>query len=392
MTVEAADTETHDGVPARLRDGYEVHRAGLRHGMDVLLLPRQVLTLRRDGGDELGFVHGVPQPSTLAAVTYAQDKRMRRELLAAAGVPVPPGASFAIGREVERARRFAAEIGYPVVVKPAVGDNMSEVAAGLADDDALDRAIEYLRTPELERPLFGRSAYALTLLLEADEEDGRAVAPAGYQFFLEKHVSGECLRLVVHEGSVVSAVLWPGGGAPPADVTGQMHESVAALATRAVAALPGLTVAAVDLVLDDHRRPVDAQQVAVVEFSERPWLAAQAGLDDTLSRGVGEALLRRYAEQAGVALGPAADNVSVSFEVEGATSPPDVATAMRSTLGEYRLSGEVEVADQVGGTVHGTLDGQPDGVAAMFEHLLDGRLRNQRAMLVAAEHRSRTDE
>src|SRR5690606_41279686 len=156
-----------------------------------------MMTRPAEGGPELSFVHGIPQTSSLAAVTYAQDKRMRRELLERAGLLVPPGGSFAIGRELDEALAFASEIGYPVVVKPAVGDNISESLVDIGDEQQLREAIAYLRQPELERPSFTRSAYGLTLLLEPEEEDGRTVAPAGYQFLLERQVPGNYLRLVV---------------------------------------------------------------------------------------------------------------------------------------------------------------------------------------------------
>src|SRR5690606_24508975 len=90
-----------------LHDGYEIHRAALCRGLDVMLYPRQVLTTRAPaGGAELSFAHGVPGTSTQSGVTFAQDRQMRREMQAAAGLPVPPGATFAVGREEWEAKRF----------------------------------------------------------------------------------------------------------------------------------------------------------------------------------------------------------------------------------------------------------------------------------------------
>jgi ABC-type transport system substrate-binding protein len=43
-----------------------------------------------------------------------------------AGLPVPKGATFSVGRGVRDAKNFAERIGYPVVVKPAMGDNAIE--------------------------------------------------------------------------------------------------------------------------------------------------------------------------------------------------------------------------------------------------------------------------
>lgn len=373
-------------IPAVLRDGYEVHRAALRHGLNVLLYPRQVMMVAPvGGGAEVSFVHGVPQTSSLAAVTYAQDKRIRRELLERAGLLVPPGATFAIGRDAERACAFAAEVGYPVVVKPAVGDNTSESLVGIKNEQQLLEAIAYLRQPELERPTFTRAAYALTLLLEPEEEDGRTVAPAGYQFLLERQVQGTYLRLVVLGDQVISAVRCVNGPTPTPEnqeVTEELHPSLRTLAVDALRTIPGLALAAVDIVLTDHRRPTDEQQVWIVEVSERPWLSSQAAISDDTSRRIGEAILQYEVDAAGLTLPVPKDTVSVEFLIEGATDPEGVVAAITTAAAEAEMTEQVSVLDRVDGTVNGTLYGSPDHIARISELLVAGELEGQRAMLV----------
>lgn len=385
-----------DEIPATLRDGYEVHRAALAHGLDVVLYPRQVLMASPPGGGpELAFVHGVPQSSTLSAVTYAQDKRMRRELLQRASLPVPEGATFAIGRDRGRAREFARQIGYPVVVKPAVGDNLSEVFPGIQDERQLDAAIDYLRTPEAERPTFTRTAYGLTLLLEPDEDDdGRAVAPSSYQFLIERHVPGRQLRLLVLDGQVSSAVLGSGRpGGPPErrylDVTEDVHPSVRTLASEAARVIPGLTIVAVDLVLGDHRRPLAEQDHWIVGYAERPWLATQVAVSDVLGHRLGNAILASHAATLAVALGDPRDEVAIDFTVEGATQPSGVLDAIAAAAGARGLVQRASVSDRTGGTMAGTIQGPARQVAHVFELLLDGTLHGQRAMLVHERHRPR---
>ncbi len=377
-------------IPAVIRDGYEVHRAALRHGLNVLLYPRQVMMTRpAEGGPELSFVHGIPQTSSLAAVTYAQDKRMRRELLERAGLLVPPGGSFAIGRELDEALAFASEIGYPVVVKPAVGDNISESLVDIGDEQQLREAIAYLRQPELERPSFTRSAYGLTLLLEPEEEDGRTVAPAGYQFLLERQVQGNYLRLVVLGEEIISAIHCADGPTPTAgdkEVTDELHPSLRALATAALRTIPELPLAAIDVVLTDHRRPVDEQQVWIVELSERPWLSTQAAISEHASQRIGEAILQYEANAAGLSLPPSKDDVSVEFLIEGATNPEAVVSAIAAAAADAGLTKQVSVLDRVDGTVNGNLHGSADHIARLFELLVAGELDGQRAMLVDARH------
>ncbi|QSB15250.1 hypothetical protein JQS43_02475 [Natronosporangium hydrolyticum] len=376
-------------IARQLHDGYEVHRAALRYGFDVTLYPRQVLVATRaDEPGELSFVHGVPQQSTLSAVTYAQDKRMRRELLARAGLPVPPGATFAIGRELAVAKTFAEQIGYPVAVKPAVGENLAEVTAGIRNVAELESAIDYLRTPELDRPTFSRTAYALTLLLEPDEEDGRSIAPAGYQFLVERHVEGDYLHLVTVAGQVRAAVHRIGDSAAPTsvrDVTDELHPSLAELALQAATTIPGLATTTIGMVVADHHRPVAEQEAWIVDFSERPYLAVLALASAELGHRLGEELLSLQRAAAETEQ-PPRDEVSVTAHIEGCTDPDGVAAALTAAIAEHGLAGQVAVADRIEGTAEGTLQGSPNALAMLFELLVDGQLDGQRARLVEVRH------
>src|SRR5690606_36900231 len=214
---------------------------------------------------------------------------------AAAGLPVPPGASFAIGREAWEAKRFAAEIGYPVVIKARIGDNMVEVLPGLRTERELTAAIRYLRTAPLRRPQFTRASYAITLLNEPVEEDGQTFVPPGYRFLIERHVPGRYLRFLVLEDWVLSVVHAPGGlgrsSLPHRDVSHQTHPSLAELAVEATRAVPGLALAAVDIVVADHREPAWQQSPMIVEFSERPWLEMQHRVSPDLGRAAADTIL-----------------------------------------------------------------------------------------------------
>jgi hypothetical protein len=391
MRSESTPVVVRRDIPPAWRDGYELHCAALRLGLDVTLYPRQVLQVTQPaGGPDRWFVHGVPESSTLAAVTYAQDKRMRRQLLVQAGLPVPDGVTFAIGREIGEAKRFARNVGYPVVVKPASGDNMSEVFTGVRNEKELATTIDYFRTPELGRPAFSRTAYALTLLLEPDEEDGRTITPAGYQLLVEKQVTGVPLRILVVGDRVVSAVAGPGEGRGSADrsygeVRDEIHPDFRDLALTAVRAIPGLTTAALDLIVTDHRSPRGQQDAWIVDFSERPLLAQQAMVSDALSAELATALLRHAAPVLDDVI--PRDLVSIDFRVEGATSATAVAAALGDAARDAGVTSDVTVEDDVEGSVVGVVDGPADWTAWVFESLLAGTLAEQRAMLVTERHR-----
>lgn len=394
MSVEVTGRMDGLDLDPVLRDGYEVHQAALRRGMNVLLLPRQVMMVSRPDGEggELAFVHGVPSTSTLSAVTFAQDKRMRRAQLVAAGLPVPKGGSYSISNGVKDAKNLIKRIGYPVVIKPSMGDNMIEVHAGLRSEADVDAAIDYLRTHPDQRPTYVKAAYALTLLGDPEEVDGRVTSPRGYRFLVEKQVQGQYLRFLVINGNVHSVLHCPGGSAgsvrgPNYDVTTETHPSLLAIAQSAVRAVAGLAVAAVDVVVDDFRKSAPEQEAWIVELSERPWLAAQASIGEALSRDLGDCILKGHATQSALHLNDPTDKIEVDVHVEGLTDPVAAVGTIVAACRSMGIAGNVDGVDPIEGVAEGALTGDAHKIAWLTELLLDGRLENHRAILVQENQR-----
>ncbi len=73
------------------------------------------------------------------AVEAASDKDLTKELLGAAGVPVPRGE---VVRSAEGAVRAAERVGYPVVTKPLDGNHGRGVSVDLRDEDQVLRAFD----------------------------------------------------------------------------------------------------------------------------------------------------------------------------------------------------------------------------------------------------------
>ena len=370
-----------------LRDGYEVHRAALARGLNVTLLPRQVLEVSSSAepGKRLGFSHGVPQASTLSGVTYAQDLRMRRAILAKAGFAVPKGATFSVGRSKGSARRYAERTGYPVVLKPAVGDNTVEVQSGLQNRADLNRAINYLYTPPSQRHEYVRAAYALTELREPGRVNGKLVAPPGYRFLIEKHVRGQYLRFLVIDGQVRNVLHCPDGpwrtqGEQIEDVTGQTHPSLKQIAQGTVHAVTGMAVAAVDLIVADHRVETAVEDAPVVEFSERPWLAVQELHSPELAAGLADEILRFGVSS--LALSEQQETLTSEVLIGGAVDPAAVLEVLGAEFRRLGIEGSLEVSDLALGQLSGTLTGAPGDIAWLSEALLDEGINGQRAMLV----------
>ncbi|WP_159619785.1 hypothetical protein [Ruania rhizosphaerae] len=352
--------------------------------------------MRSDDGVELSFVHGVPGTSALGPITYAQDKRMQRGLLERNGVPVPPGATFTMGRGIEAAKRTASKLGYPVVVKPAVGDNGIETFRDIHDEADLDAAIDYLRNPTSEREGFSRSAYGLTELREPGEENGRLVVPPGYMFVVEKQLSGEYLRVLVSDGEVRSVIRCEGvpsdgsivGGE---DVTEIAHSDVRDLALRASAALPGLGLCSLDLVVPDATAAIDDRPVGVVEFSERAGLAVQAKVAPTDAERLSEGIMRRYARSLGLRISDPNEVVTYDFEAHSLPDPERGSGDIVAAASSVGIRGEIRAVDTVGGRVDGTFSGDAGRMAHLVNELIDGAVKGHSIMLVVLQVAPRAD-
>lgn len=373
-----------------LRDGYEVHRAALAHGFDVTLLPRQVMEVESPKDQiKTSFNHGVPQESTLAAVTYAQDVRMRRDMVLRAGYAIPTGATFSMGGGKRAPYRYANNtLGFPVVVKPAVGDNTVDVMSGITDRESLQRAIGYFHTPPAERPGHTRAAYALTELREPGIKDGRIVVPPGYRFLVERQVPGHYLRFLVLAGEVINVLLCPDGPwkshpGDMVDVTDQVHQTLNDTAVGMTGAIPGIALAAIDIVTDDYTVAVDVEKAQNVEYSERPWLAVQHKADPLLAESIASRILEFGV---GRKLSQPNREATVDFTVDGAVHPDNLLEALRLETERLGLVGRAEVSDSAMGHIAGTMQGNPTDIAWIMESMLDEGLQGQRAMLVEQRH------
>lgn len=381
------ETATRRAIAAELRDGLEVHRAALAHGLDVVLLPRQVMILEAPGAEAQSFIHGIPQRSTLAGVTFAQDRRMRRALLAGAGFTVPKGATFSVGRSPGAARRYAERLGYPVVAKPALGDNTIEVFSEVADDRELKKAIAHFRKPPESRRGHVKAAYALTELREPGMRNGKPTAPLGYRFLVEQHVPGQYLRFLVLDGEVRNVLLcadgpWRSTSEELRDVTDEVHQSLRDLAVAVTRTMTGVALAAVDVVVPDHTAAATVSDVPVVEFSERPWLAVQHALDPELSAALGETILGSGA--AGMPLSEPSEAVRLEVRIDGCVDPADLLRLIERESEALGLAVDLEVSDPAMGHITGTMAGSPADIAWLMESLVAGSLTANRPMLVEA--------
>jgi len=70
-------------------------------------------------------------------VEIADDKERAKEILGSMGIPVPRGSSV---RDIDEAKRMAGRIGYPVVVKPLIGNHGRGITTDVRTEEELETA------------------------------------------------------------------------------------------------------------------------------------------------------------------------------------------------------------------------------------------------------------
>ncbi|AYY11925.1 ATP-grasp domain-containing protein [Actinobacteria bacterium YIM 96077] len=241
---------------------------------------------------------------SLALCTHKEATRMR---LARAGVPVPKGRTFAHG-DYASARNFAERIGYPVVVKPAMGVRGIGVVANIQSEDELDRAFQYLEDSKLgsqdfivEQHVTGRDYRIVVVgdeVIAAILREPASVVGNGQHSVAELMVRKNLVRRLnphlwgrpikyddaaryqleragmtldsvppVGQRVLLSSSCSLSQGGDSIDVLDELHPSIKEACVDAVKAVPGLAFCGVDFLLEDHTKPVDTQQAGICELN-----------------------------------------------------------------------------------------------------------------------------
>ena len=332
--------EPRDAVSllTRLRNlGHET-RLGPSTGSIVrAALARGIPTRRLNDGSLVQLGHGSrgrrvwtaeTDRTSVLAEAVAQDKQLTRDLLRAAGVPVPEGRPV---DDAEDAWSAAQDLFGPVVVKPQYGNQgrgvatdlttraqvLAAYAAALEEGSAVvverfvpgvdfrvlvvgDRVV----AASLREPAHvigdGHSTVA-ELVAEANLDPRRSDGHATSLSFIKLDPIG--LGVLAEQGYVPDSVPPPGArvlirrngnlstGGTATDVTDRVHPEVAARAVEA-ARVVGLDVAGVDLVALDVGRPLEEQGGAVVEVNAGPGLRMHLEPSAGTPQPVGEAIVR----------------------------------------------------------------------------------------------------
>jgi cyanophycin synthetase len=302
------------------------------HAAEARGIPYRRLT----SGSMVQFGWGSKQRRILAAETdrtgavaeaIAQDKMLTKQLLDAAGVPVPLGRPVT---DVDDAWAAALEVGLPVVVKPQDGNQGKGVtvnvvarehmqiaynaAAAISSDVMIERYLpgndyrllvigERLIAAARRDPphVIGDGKHTIQDLVDqvnSDPRRGEGHATSLTKIRIDKiaiarlELQGFTVDSVPTKGKLVvlrnNANLSTGGTAT--DVTDDVHPEVAARAVEA-ARMVGLDICGVDVVCESMLQPLEKQNGGIVEVNAAPGLRMHLQPSFGKSRPVGEAII-----------------------------------------------------------------------------------------------------
>ncbi|MDB5730664.1 MAG: cyanophycin synthetase, partial [Variovorax sp.] len=321
---------------AELRDLDESERLGPSTGAIVEAGTARGIPYRRlTRGSLVQFGWGAKQRRIQAAEvdatsgvaeSIAQDKELTKQLLNAAGVPVPLGRPVA---SAEDAWAAAGEIGLPVVIKPQDGNQGKGVTVNITTREQLDAAYASAAThgevmvekflPGFDYRLLvvgdrlvaaarrdppqviGDGVSTVRALVDAvnlDPRRGEGHATSLTKIRLDDIALGRLEAQGLAPDSVPAlgrrvvlrnnANLSTGGSAT--DVTDTVHPEVAARAVDA-AQMVGLHICGVDLVCENVTHPLEDQHGGVVEVNAAPGLRMHISPSFGRGRPVGEAVM-----------------------------------------------------------------------------------------------------
>jgi cyanophycin synthetase len=363
-----------------------------------------------------------PQSSdvAVAAATIATHKGLTRELLTARGLPVAPGV-WLRENELDRAPDAAAELGFPLVAKPVGGMQGRGVTTGIRSLGQLRHAIERITASRygsdgvvLERMVDGRDHRVLATpnsVISVVRRDPAAVTGDGrhtvgelvlaanvvrrHNPYLGKYpikLDQEAIDLLDRQGLGLASVPAAGQlvslrevanlsqGGLSYEVLESTHPSVLELGMAAVAAIPGLPYGGVDVFLEDHTRPVEEQQVTIIEINHNPAVLLHHYPLFGPPRNACSALVQQLATEHGLALEPRRDVLAVKVVVSGRVQGVGFRWWMARTAEQLCLDGWV--ANWGTKQVRAVIYGPAYRIGALLRMAYTGPGRSEPAMTV----------
>lgn len=287
--------------------GHIVEREALARGLDSWRFTKSSIVVSDGSGMQLPFRTARWPLSGIAASSIARHKEATRILLARSGVPVPQGRTFH-GGDHDLALQYAEQIGYPVVLKPAEGSMGAGVTANIRDENELVTALDLLAKTahgtnefivekhvngsDYRIMVVGDRVFAAVQRIPANiVGDGRR--SVGQLMIAENMLRRKnshlgplkikwnaAVRYQLRKQGLTIDSVPPAGkqvflmstnnltqGGDSVEILDDLHPTIRDACVRAVKAVPGMGYCGVDFLLEDHTKPLEEQQSAVVELN-----------------------------------------------------------------------------------------------------------------------------
>src|SRR5690625_1293736 len=287
--------------------GHLLEREALKYGFSSIRFPGGSFVAADAQGNRLNFKWGRSPIASGVALSICSYKETTRRLLAKAGIPVAAGRVFS-PKHVEAALDYADHIGYPVVCKPVAGLRGIGVITDIKSRQELKEALDLYSKSQLgsddfviEEQVPGEDyriviidgEVVASVVREAASVEGSGIHTVAdlieYKNRARRkipHLSSRLIPLsdaveyqLSHAGLTYASIPEAGQkvtvansanlsqGGDSFEVAAELHPTIKELAVKAVEAIPGLGFCGLDMLIEDHTKPVDQQRVTVIELN-----------------------------------------------------------------------------------------------------------------------------
>lgn len=289
--------------------GYLFYYYSLGYGLTTHRLSKGSF-IASNGASKMLFSWSSSQLSSIVSHAFCVDKETTRHLLNEVQLPVPKGRSFE-PKETDSAIAYANLIGYPVVCKPLNGSKGEGVVVNIKSDESLGKAFNALKRSVykdsdviVEKFVKGKD---YRIVVVGDEVKGAlcrelaSVEGDGIHSTVELMLAKHALRMrnphfigrssFIDEDSafgniedhfvdlervpakgervVFGTSCNLSQGADSVDIIDELHPTIKEAAVKAVKCIPGLRYCGVDMLLEDHTKPIDEASVAIIELNAK---------------------------------------------------------------------------------------------------------------------------
>jgi D-alanine-D-alanine ligase-like ATP-grasp enzyme/acylphosphatase len=398
------DVEYVGLLPKDGTKGHLLEREALRYGLNSVRFPNGTFLVSDAEGRQLNFKWGRSPIASGVSLSICSYKEATRRLLAQVGVPVPRGRVFGPD-QLDKALDYADRIGYPVVCKPVAGLRGIGVVTNIRSREELVGALDLYAKSQLgsddfviEQHVTGADYRIVVIggeVVAAVVREPASVVGDGIHTVvdlveyknriraLNPHLrsrriqfsdamqyqlaqAGLTFASVPEAGQVVtlanSANLSTGGDS--FEVAHELHPSIRETAVRAVEAVPGLGFCGLDMLIDDHRKPIDEQSATVIELNAHAAIGSAQYPMWGAPTPVAKLFFQQCARAYNIDLPEVqADRLSVRTVVRGKVTGVSFRRWFRRRAERFGVAGQIENTGRKEVTI--LMDGPADAVSAL---------------------------